>query len=63
MLKFVSVKGVKEITEITINIPDEKLTVKQKQWVEDFRISLDEVELHLQGKIKLKSAQEVLDEL
>ncbi len=40
-----------------------KLTAKQRKWVEDFKASLNEVELHTQGKIKLKTAQELLDEL
>jgi hypothetical protein len=40
-----------------------KLTSKQKQWIEDFKTSLHEVDLHTQGKIKLKTAQEFLDEL
>ncbi len=40
-----------------------KLTAKQKKWVEGFKASLNEVDLHTQGKIKLKSAQEFLDEL
>jgi len=40
-----------------------KLTTKQKKWVEDFKTSLNEVDLHLQGKIKLKSAEQLLDEL
>lgn len=42
---------------------DKKLTTKQKKWVEDFKMSLNEVELHTQGKIKLKSAEEFLNEL
>lgn len=42
---------------------EKKLTSKQKKWVDDFKRSLDEVDLHLQGKIKLKSAEEFLNEL
>ena len=75
------------MTELTINIPDnklpfffllakeldfvvvdekktnKKLTAKQKKWVEDFRTALHEVDLHTQGKIKLKSAEQLLSEL
>jgi len=40
-----------------------KLTAKQKKWVDDFKEALNEVELHAQGKIKLKTAQQLLDEL
>lgn len=40
-----------------------KLTAKQKKWVENLKTSLNEVELHTQGKIKLKTAQQLLDEL
>lgn len=40
-----------------------KLTPKQKKWVNDFKSSLTEVDLHLQCKIKLKSAKQFLDEL
>ncbi len=40
-----------------------KLTAKQKKWVEDFKTALNEVDLHTQGKIKLKSAEQLLNEL
>ena len=40
-----------------------KLTPVQQEWVDDFREALQEVELHQQGKIKLKSARELLTEL
>ena len=40
-----------------------KLTAKQKKWVDEFKEALNEVELHTQGKIKLKTAQQLLDEL
>lgn len=40
-----------------------KLTAKQKKWIEDFKNSLKETDLHLQGKIKLKSAEDFLNEL
>jgi hypothetical protein len=40
-----------------------KLTPVQQEWVDDFREALEQVELHEQGKIRLKSARELLDEL
>ena len=39
-----------------------KLTAKQKKWIDEFKQALNEVDLHTQGKIKLKSAQQLLDE-
>ena len=38
-------------------------TPEQQEWIDDFREALHEVELHQQGKIKLKSAYDLLDEL
>ncbi|GAB3636290.1 hypothetical protein GCM10027422_18800 [Hymenobacter arcticus] len=38
-------------------------TPAQQEWIDDFREALHEVELHQQGKIKLKTADELLDEL
>jgi hypothetical protein len=40
-----------------------KLSAKQKEFVDDLKQSLNEVELHRQGKIKLKTAREFLNEL
>ncbi len=40
-----------------------KLTAKQKKWVEEFSSALQEVDLHTKGKIKLKSAEQLLNEL
>ncbi|MBI4646832.1 MAG: hypothetical protein HY738_09630 [Bacteroidia bacterium] len=40
-----------------------KLSQKEKQFVDDIKESLHEVELHQQGKIKLKTLDQVLDEL
>ncbi len=42
---------------------EEKLTVSQKEFVEDLKHSLEEVELHQKGMIQLKDAYEFLDEL
>lgn len=41
----------------------EKLSDKQKEFVDDLKSSLNEVELHRQGKIKLQSAKDFLNEL
>lgn len=38
-------------------------TPEQQQWIDDFREALHEVELHQQGKIKLRDARELLEEL
>ncbi len=40
-----------------------KLTRKQQEFVEGIKEALHEVELSEQGKIRLKTLQEVLDEL
>ena len=41
----------------------EKLSNKQKEFVDDLKNSLKEVELHRQGKIELQSAKDFLNEL
>ena len=38
-------------------------TPAQQEWIDDFREALHEVELHQQGKIKLQTAEELIDEL
>ena len=40
-----------------------KLTHKQKQFIDDTKQALNDVEMHQQGKIKLKTIDQVLDEL
>ena len=40
-----------------------KLTSEQKEFIDDLKNSLAEVELHRQGKIKLQSARDFLNEL
>jgi hypothetical protein len=40
-----------------------RLTNKQKEFVDDLKNSLKEVELHRQGKIKLQPARDFLNEL
>jgi len=42
---------------------EEKLTTEQQEFVNDLKESLEEVELHVQGKIKLQSARDFLKEL
>jgi hypothetical protein len=42
---------------------EKKLTAKQKKRVNDLRTALNEVDLHTQGKIQLKTAEQLLDEL
>jgi hypothetical protein len=39
------------------------LTKKQQEFVEGTKKSLEQVEQHLQGEIKLKTADQLLDEL
>ena len=47
-----------------IKVPNEtKLTKKQKEFVEGTKNSLEQVEQHLKGEIKLKTADQLLDEL
>jgi hypothetical protein len=41
----------------------EQLTAEQQEFVDGIKEALDQVELHLQGKIKLQTAKEFLDEL
>ena len=55
----------KELDFVVVNKQKtaKKLTAKQKKWIEDFRVALHEVELHSQGKIKLKTAEQLLNEL
>ncbi len=54
--------------ELDFVVVDEKksaksLTAKQKELINDFKASLSEVDLHLQGKIQLKTAEQLLNEL
>lgn len=47
-----------------VKVPNEPtLTKKQKEFVEGTKNSLNQVEQHLKGKIKLKSADQLFDEL
>ncbi len=38
-------------------------TPEQQEWIDDLKESLEQVELHQQGKITLKSGRELLNEL
>ncbi len=53
--------------KIDIAVPDKKaaknFTAKQKKWVKDLKRSLVEVDMQLQGKIEIKTVQQLLDEL
>ena len=40
-----------------------KLTIQQQEFIDDTRKSLKQVEQHLKGEIKLKSADQLLNEL
>ena len=40
-----------------------KLTRQQKEFIDDTKKSLEQVEQHLKGEIKLKSADQLLNEL
>jgi hypothetical protein len=40
-----------------------KYTPEQQEWIDDFREALHEADLAAQGKIKLKPARQLLDEL
>jgi len=47
-----------------VKVPGEaKLGKKQKEFVEGTKNSLEQVERHLKGEIKLKTADQLLDEL
>jgi hypothetical protein len=65
--------------DILVKVPDNKVeffmaeptakpqkksfTPEQQEWVDDLKESLEQVELHQQGKIKLKSFDQLLNEL
>jgi hypothetical protein len=43
--------------------PAKKLNPEQQEWVDDLKDALNEVELHMQGKIQLQDARDFLNEL
>ncbi|MDY0334623.1 MAG: hypothetical protein RBR47_06660 [Bacteroidales bacterium] len=47
-----------------VKVPDEaELNKKQQEFVDGTKKSLEQVEQHLKGEIKLKTADQLLDEL
>jgi hypothetical protein len=58
-LDFVKVKQVevKKASKTKVRTPE------QQEFIDDLKVSLQEVELHLQGKIKLQTLEEALAEL
>ncbi|MEO5650629.1 MAG: hypothetical protein ABIR03_11995 [Ginsengibacter sp.] len=46
-----------------VEAPEKELTSKEKRILDDIEESVQQVKLHLDGKIKLKPIQELLDEL
>ena len=40
-----------------------KYTPEQQEWIDDFREALNEIESHQQGEIKLKTLDELINEL
>lgn len=53
---------VKNLDFVRIN-EEVKLTNKQKKFVEGTKNSLEQVEQHIKGKIKLKTAEQLYNEL
>ena len=53
---------VKSLDFVRVN-EEVKLTKKQKKFVEGTKNSLEQVEQHLKGKIKLKTADQLYNEL
>jgi hypothetical protein len=58
-LDFVKVKQVevKKTSKTKVRTPE------QQEFIDDLKVSLQEVELHLQGKIKLQTLEEALAKL
>lgn len=52
-----------DLIEINKKVGAKKLSKSDKKWVEGLKSALREVELHQQGKIELKSFDELLKEL
>jgi len=53
---------VKSLTFVKVT-EEAEISPKQKQYVNDLKDSLNQVEEHIQGKIKLKTADQLLNEL
>lgn len=52
-----------KFAKITPPAPAKKLNPEQQEWVDGLKDALNEVELHVQGKIQLQDAKEFLNEL
>ncbi|MBD2754804.1 hypothetical protein [Spirosoma validum] len=57
------VQNLKFKAEPTGKSKSKTFTPEQQEWINDLKESLEQVELHQQGKIKLKSFDQLLDEL
>ena len=57
-----SVKPVAKAKPVA-EVKPKQYTPAQQEWIDDFREALHEVELHQQGKIKLQTLDELIDEL
>ncbi len=57
------VQNLKFKAEPTSKPKTKQFTPEQQEWINDLKESLEQVELHQQGKIKLKSFDQLLDEL
>lgn len=57
------VQNLKFKAEPTAKAAQKSLTPEQQEWIDGLKESLEQVELHQQGKITLKSADELLKEL
>lgn len=57
------VQNLKFKAEPSVKPKAKSFTPEQQEWINDLKESLEEVELHQQGKIKLKSFDQLLDEL
>jgi hypothetical protein len=50
--------------DILVKVPDSKeFTSEEREWIDGLKEALEQVELHQQGKIQLKSADQLLKEL
>lgn len=57
------VQNLKFKAEPTVKSKTKSFTPEQREWIDGLKESLEQVELHQQGKIKLKSFDQLLDEL
>ena len=57
------IQNLKFKAEPTVKTRKKPFTPEQQEWIDDLKESLEQVELHQQGKIKLKSFDQLLDEL